>query len=385
MSFSVFRASLRSPAANPLRRVSQLPKAQFRAKFARNFSSPPPPPAPEAKSSSSGLYLGLGAAAAGGLAYYFYATNSGKEAGTTVKSGVQAAKVQANFVPTKEDYIKVYNKIAQVIDDAGEYDDGSYGPVLLRLAWHSSGTYDKDTNTGGSNYATMRFEPESQHGANAGLNIARNLMEKVKQEFPWISYGDLWTLAGVAAIQEMAGPKIPWRPGRIDGFAAQATPDGRLPDATQGADHLRNIFHRMGFNDQEIVALSGAHALGRCHRDRSGFEGPWTFSPTTLTNDYYRLLFDEKWVWKRWDGPKQLEDKKTKSLMMLPTDYVLVQDKVFKKQAKAYADNQDLFFKDFSNVVSRLFELGVPTSQFVSPEPWVMPTVEEQEAAKEQK
>ena len=52
-----------------------------------------------------------------------------------------------------------------------------------------------------SNYATMRFEPEALHGANAGLNIARDLMEKVKQEFPWISYGDLWTLGGVAAIQ----------------------------------------------------------------------------------------------------------------------------------------------------------------------------------------
>ena len=52
-----------------------------------------------------------------------------------------------------------------------------------------------------SNYATMRFDSEAQHGANAGLKVARDLMEKVKQEFPWISYGDLWTLAGVAAIQ----------------------------------------------------------------------------------------------------------------------------------------------------------------------------------------
>lgn len=52
----------------------------------------------------------------------------------------------------------------------------------------------------------------------------------------------------------------------------------------------------MGFNDQEIVALSGAHALGRCHTDRSGFTGPWTFSPTTLTNDYYKLLFSETFV-----------------------------------------------------------------------------------------
>jgi catalase (peroxidase I) len=52
-----------------------------------------------------------------------------------------------------------------------------------------------------SNYATMRFEPESLHGANAGLHIAREFMEKIKQEFNWISYGDLWTLGGVAAIQ----------------------------------------------------------------------------------------------------------------------------------------------------------------------------------------
>ena len=52
-----------------------------------------------------------------------------------------------------------------------------------------------------SNYATMRFEPESLHAANNGLNVARDLMEKVKAKFPWISYGDLWTLAGVAAIQ----------------------------------------------------------------------------------------------------------------------------------------------------------------------------------------
>jgi len=114
----------------------------------------------------------------------------------------------------------------------------------------------------------MRFEPESLHGANAGLHIARELMEKIKIEFNWITHGDLWTLGGVCAVQvcsiairfminiiynlwvplqEMAGPPIPWRPGRIDGFAAQATPDGRLPDASQGSDHLRTIFYRMGY------------------------------------------------------------------------------------------------------------------------------------------
>ncbi|KAG9088905.1 heme peroxidase [Ceratobasidium sp. UAMH 11750] len=229
----------------------------------------------------------------------------------------------------------------------------------------------------------MRFEPESLlHGPNNGPNIARAKMEEVKQAFPWISYGDLWTLGGVCAIQEMGGPKIPWRPGRIDGFEKDVTPGGRLPGATQAQGYLRAIFYRMGFNDQEIVALSGVHALGRCHTDRSGSEGPWTFSPTTLTNEYYKLLLNEKWQWHKWGGPKQLEDKTTKTLMMLPTDYCLVQDKKFKPWVQKYADSEELFFKEyvvrlsplvglthvivhkFSSVVNRLFELGVPVSQF---------------------
>jgi cytochrome c peroxidase len=52
-----------------------------------------------------------------------------------------------------------------------------------------------------SNYATMRFEPEASHGANNGLHVARAIMEEIKKEFEWISYGDLWTLGGVAAVQ----------------------------------------------------------------------------------------------------------------------------------------------------------------------------------------
>lgn len=116
----------------------------------------------------------------------------------------------------------------------------------------------------------MRFQPEGDHGANAGLLAARDFLEPIQKQFPWISYGDLWTLAGVCAIQEMAGPIIPWRPGRQDQLEAFCTPDGRLPDASKKQDHLRAIFYRQGFNDQEIVALSGAHALGRCHTDRSG-------------------------------------------------------------------------------------------------------------------
>jgi cytochrome c peroxidase len=221
-------------------------------------------------------------------------------------------------------------------------------------ATNTGSSYDKETGTGGSNGATMRFPPEGDHGANAGLKAARDFLEPIKQIFPWISYSDLWILAGVCAIQEMQGPKVPYRPGRADRDIAFCTPDGRLPDASKGASHIRAIFGRMGFSDKEMVALSGAHALGRCHTDRSGFDGPWTFSPTTLTNDYYKLLIEEK------NGPRQFEDVKTKSLMMLPTDMELVKDKSFRQYVEKYARDNDVFFKDFSEAVTTLFELGVP-------------------------
>ncbi|BFZ53212.1 heme peroxidase [Savitreella phatthalungensis] len=318
---------------------------------------------PKASGSGSGALFGvLGLVAVGGAGYY-YVSSQKNSAGESL-TGTDALKAAAH--PGPLDYTKVYAAIVKAMDseDAENYDDGSFGPVLVRLAWHASGTYDKATNTGGSNGATMRFAPESDHGANAGLHKARSVMETVHAQFPNISYSDLWTLAGVAAIQEMSGGEvvIPWRPGREDRDAAFCTPDGRLPDASLDHDHLRKIFYRMGFNDQEIVALSGAHALGRCHTDRSGFEGPWTFSPTVLTNDYYKLLLDEKWSWKKWNGPKQYEDKTTKTLMMLPTDMALIKDKSFRPWVEKYAKDQDLFYKDFANVFTKLLELGVPFS-----------------------
>ncbi|KAI5453506.1 heme peroxidase [Naganishia albida] len=336
--------------------------------------------APKSGSSNGLLIGGLAAAAAGG-AYYFLATDATpkerlKELETAGKEAGAVAEAALHMKRKPEDYQKVYNRIAEKLE-ADDYDDGSYGPVLIRLAWHSSGTYNKEDGSGGSNYATMRFKPESEHGANNGLKIARDLLEPIKQEFPWISYGDLWTLAGVCAVQEAQGPKVPWRPGRIDGYDHNCTPDGRLPDGAKAQDHLREIFYRMGFNDQEIVALCGAHAMGRCHTDRSGFDGPWTFSPTTFTNDYYRLLFDEKWSWRKWNGPAQFTDSKTKSLMMLPADMSLTKDKEFKKHAKAYAQDADLFFKDFAKVFNKLIELGVPTAQFQS-DAYTLKTLDEQ-------
>ncbi|KAI2629842.1 cytochrome c peroxidase [Hypoxylon sp. NC1633] len=332
------RAALRTTARNTFATSS---RQAFRQHGRRFYSSEPP----KTSSSSTLVYL-AGAAAAGAAGYYFY-----------TQGGSVTPKV---FTPKKEDFQKVYNEIASRLEENDEYDDGSYGPVLVRLAWHASGTYDKATGTGGSNGATMRFAPEGDHGANAGLKHARDFLEPVKAKFPWITYSDLWIIGGVAAIQEMQGPTIPFRPGRADRDAAACTPDGRLPDAAKGSNHLRDIFYRMGFNDQEIVALAGAHALGRCHTDRSGFDGPWTFSPTVVTNDYYRLLLDEKWQIRKWDGPKQFQDAGSKSLMMLPADYALIQDKAMKPFVEKYAKDNDLFFKDFAAVITKLFELGVP-------------------------
>lgn len=62
----------------------------------------------------------------------------------------------------------------------------------------------------------------------------------------------------------------------------------------------------------------------------------------------------------QWDGPKQLEDKTTKSLMMLPTDMEIVKDKEFRKHVERYAKDEKVFFDEFRDVLVKLFELGVP-------------------------
>lgn len=245
-----------------------------------------------------------------------------------------------------------------------EYDDGSAGPVLVRLAWHSAGTYDAETDTGGSNGAGMRYEAEGGDPANAGLQHARVFLEPVKAAHPWITYADLWTLAGVVAVEQMGGPAVPWQPGRTDYVDdSKLPPRGRLPDGALGADHVRAIFYRMGFNDQEIVALSGAHNLGRCHADRSGFDGAWVNNPTRFSNQYFKLLTGVEWKEKTLpSGIKQfshVDEDSEEELMMLPTDMALLFDDKFRPWVEKYAKDKDAFFADFSDVFHKLLELGI--------------------------
>ncbi|KAF9087326.1 heme peroxidase [Mortierella sp. AD031] len=339
------RILLRSPLATVARRAAAVSSVRVTA-TARAYSSQ----ASSGGGAGSTIIIAALAAGAGAAGYHFYAESQ--------KSTLPVVAAATEKPKEPLDYQKVYNAIAAIIEDEN-YDDGSYGPVFLRLAWHASGTYDVNTKDGGSNYATMRFKPEAGHGANAGLGIARERLNRVKDQFPEISYGDLWTLAGVCAIQELGGPIINWRAGRVDGEETNSPPDGRLPDASRAdGQHSRDIFYKMGFNDQEIVALLGAHALGRCHTDRSGFDGPWTASPTVFTNDFYTELLNRKWVERKWAGPKQFEDKESKSLMMLPADMAMVKDKEFRKWVEIYAKDANKFYEDFAKVAQKLFELG---------------------------
>jgi cytochrome c peroxidase len=213
----------------------------------------------------------------------------------------------------------------------------------------------------------MRYEAEGGDPANAGLQHGRAFLEPIKEKHPWITYSDLWTLAGVVAIKELGGPDIPWQGGRTDLVDdSKVPPRGRLPNGALGADHLRFIFNRMGFNDQEIVALTGGHNLGRCHGDRSGFEGPWVTNPTRFSNSFFKLLLQLDWKPRKlatgmtqfvYEDPDAEDEEEP--LMMLPTDMALKTDPAFLPWVQRYAEDKELFFDHFAKVFAKLLELGI--------------------------
>jgi cytochrome c peroxidase len=269
------------------------------------------------------------------------------------------------------DINKVKKDIVAAIDaeDAKRNDGTSIAPTLVRLAWHASGTYSIFDKTGGSNGSTMRHKPESAWGANAGLDTARNFVDAIVKKNPGLSTADAWTLAGgtefsyfcwnlsvllvvqlcshtAVAIENMGGPVIPWRAGRKDHpvpGADNTIPDGRLPNPHKGCP---------------------AHAVGRCHPEASGFWGPWTRSESTFSNQFFVALLNEKWTEKKlhegkpWTGPVQYESADG-SIMMLPADLWLLQDKEFRKYVELYAKDEAAFFSDFAAAFSKLMELGV--------------------------
>jgi L-ascorbate peroxidase len=115
-------------------------------------------------------------------------------------------------------------------------------PILIRLAWHDSGTYsveakDQPWPKPGGATASIRFKPELGHAANNGLDIALNLLNPIKEEVPDMSWSDLIQLGSAVAIEHAGGPHVPLRFGRLDAQSGDdCTPDDRLPVSQQTKD-----------------------------------------------------------------------------------------------------------------------------------------------------
>ena len=108
---------------------------------------------------------------------------------------------------------------------------------------------------------------------------------------------------------------------------------------------MRDVFHRMGFTDREMVCLIGAHTLGRCHTDRSGYWGPWNKAENKFNNALFTFLLNKEWTvkktheGKRWKGPLQYENP-TGELMMLPSCIAMIKDEVMRSYVEMYAADQ---------------------------------------------
>eukprot|EP00879_Flechtneria_rotunda_P027551 GHRR01029519.1.p1 GENE.GHRR01029519.1~~GHRR01029519.1.p1 ORF type:complete len:283 (+),score=64.56 GHRR01029519.1:131-979(+) len=215
-------------------------------------------------------------------------------------------------------------------------------PILIRLGWHDAGTHNKNISewpkSGGAT-GSIRLSPEIGHGANAGLQGALDLIEPIKQKHPAVSYADLYQMASALGVELAGGPKLEMRYGRVDvNDPAECAPEGNLPaaghpfpDGSSGpGEHLRRIFYRMGFNDQEIVALSGAHTLGRSRPERSG----WGKAETKYTKDGPGKPGGQSWTvdWLTFNNAyfKDVKARRDGDLLVLPTDAIIFEDDGFK-------------------------------------------------------
>jgi hypothetical protein len=178
--------------------------------------------------------------------------------------------------------------------------------AALRLGFHACGTFDASASTGGCLCAAALNASDT---ANLGLAAVATQLRAVAAAHAGASVADVFTLGSVVAVSELRGPTIPWRAGRTDapcapppdaeallpdamsdGLATPSTPprDGAPTDATAFAPAaMRAVFTRMGLSDGATVALLGAHTVGHCHHDRSGFFGAWTSTPFQFSNEFF--------------------------------------------------------------------------------------------------
>jgi len=184
-------------------------------------------------------------------------------------------------------------------------DYGHYGPLFIRMAWHSAGTYRMGDGRGGAGSGTQRFAPLNSWPDNVNLDKARRLLWPIKQKYgSKISWGDLMILAGNCAIESMGlktfgfggGREDVWEPEEDIYWGSEAEwlgdkrysgdrelenplaavqmgliyvnpegPNGN-PDPVASGRDVRETFTRMAMNDEETVALvAGGHTFGKCH------------------------------------------------------------------------------------------------------------------------
>ncbi|MGB1888741.1 MAG: catalase/peroxidase HPI, partial [Akkermansiaceae bacterium] len=194
-------------------------------------------------------------------------------------------------------------------------DYGHYGPLFIRLAWHSAGTYRTYDGRGGASDGTIRFAPLNSWPDNGNLDKARRLLWPIKQKYGQkISWADLMILSGNVALESMGFKTFGFGGGRADVWEAQEDiywgpesewlakkryDDGKLadplaavqmgliyvnpqgpdgnPDPLASAKQIRETFGRMGMNDEETIALiAGGHTFGKAHGAHSpeGNVGP---------------------------------------------------------------------------------------------------------------
>ena len=195
-------------------------------------------------------------------------------------------------------------------------DYGHYGPLFIRMAWHSAGTYRIHDGRGGGASGTMRFAPLNSWPDNASLDKARRLLWPIKQKYGRaLSWADLMIFAGNCAIESMGlktlgfagGREDVWEPEEDIYWGSETTwlgderysgdrelenplgavqmgliyvnpqgPNGN-PDPVAAARDIRETFRRMAMNDEETVALiAGGHTFGKTHgaADADQYVGP---------------------------------------------------------------------------------------------------------------
>ncbi len=200
---------------------------------------------------------------------------------------------------------KDINSVLTTSQDWWPADFGNYGPLFIRMAWHSAGTYRTGDGRGGSRAGQQRFAPLNSWPDNANLDKARRLLWPIKQKYgAKISWADLMVLTGNVALENMGFKTFGFAGGRTDVWEPETDvywgkerkwlddkryaegrklenplaavqmgliyvnpegPNGN-PDPILAAKDIRETFGRMGMNDEETVALiAGGHTFGKTH------------------------------------------------------------------------------------------------------------------------